>query len=65
MTDVRIEPHGSVVLVRPLSDEARAWVDENVQLEGWQWFGGAFACDPRYVDNLCGGLREAGLEVIV
>jgi hypothetical protein len=44
---VEVENHGSIVLVRPLSDAARGWVSENVELEGWQWHGDAFACEPR------------------
>ena len=56
---VSIENHGSVVLLRPLSDEARLWIDENVQTEGWQWFGDAFAVEPRYVEPLVRGLLES------
>lgn len=61
--DVVIENHGSVTLVRPLTPAAHEWVDEHVPLEGWQWFGGAFACEPRYVDNLIEGMINNGLEV--
>lgn len=53
--DIRFEDHGSVVLVRPLTDAAREWIDENVQQEGWQWFGGALGVDARYA----WALREA------
>ena len=63
MSDVAIEDHGSVVMVRPTSDAAKEWVDENVQLESWQWHGGAFACDPRMVMDLVDGMADAGLEV--
>lgn len=63
MVDVRVEDHGSIVLVQPLTDAAREWVTGNVPLEGWQWMGGAFACEPRYVDNLLDGMRGDGLEV--
>jgi len=63
MSDVTIEDHGSVVMVRPVSDAAKSWVKEHVQLESWQWLGGAFACDHRMVMDLVDGMVEAGLEV--
>lgn len=63
MPDIHIEPHGSVVLFRPASDTAHAWVAENVAIEDWQWLGGAFAVDHRYAGDLAQGMREAGLAV--
>ena len=64
----RIEPSesphvGSIVLVRPLSEAAKAWIEENVALEGWQWFGGAFACEPRMVEALLDGIVADGFAV--
>jgi hypothetical protein len=61
--DVSVANHGSVIMVRPISDEAKAWVDENVPLEDWQWMGGAFAVDPHYIENLVDGMRGDGLSV--
>lgn len=55
---VSVEDHGTIVLVRPLTEEARAWVDENVSLESWQWRGDAFACEPRCVAALLEGMAE-------
>lgn len=61
--DFRVSAHGSVTLIHVLSDAARDWVDENVALEGWQWLGDAFACEPRYVGNLIDGIEADGLVV--
>jgi hypothetical protein len=61
--DVRIENHGSVLLFTPCTPPAQEWVNENVQLEGWQWLGNGFAVDPRYADQLIAGMEEAGLVV--
>jgi hypothetical protein len=58
--DFEIEYHGTVTLLRPLSEACREWVDENVQVEGWQMFGKAIAVEPRYLDALVAGLEEAG-----
>ncbi len=63
MADVRVNDQGSVVMIEPVSDEAKTWVQENVGLEGWQWFGPAFACEPRMADPLIEGMRDAGLVV--
>lgn len=52
---VRIEYHGSVVLVRPLLDDVREWLEEHT--EG-QWLGGALAVEPRYLDDLLTGLHN-------
>jgi hypothetical protein len=57
MSDFRIENHGSVVLVRPLNDEARDWLQEHTD---GQWFGDALAVEPRYVENLLVGAVDAG-----
>jgi len=29
-----------------------------------QWFGPALVVEPRYVDDLIAGMRDAGLEVV-
>lgn len=50
--------------MRPLTDAAREWVDENVELESWQWHGDAFACEPRAVSPLLEGMAE-GLGVFL
>ena len=59
----RIEDHGSLVLVRPLTLDVQAWLEENVADEGEdmaQWFGGALVVEPRYVLPLVEGLIEEG-----
>ena len=61
--DILIEHCGSVVMVTPLTPEATEWVDENVGLESWQWLGGSFSCEPRYVDRLIEGMEDDGLIV--
>jgi hypothetical protein len=61
--DFNIENHGSVVLVRPVTTAAREWVDEHVPLESWQWHGGAFVVEPRYLPILFDGIVGDGLTV--
>lgn len=54
----RLENHGTIALVRPLTPECRQWLDENTD---GTWFGGALAVEPRYVDDLLLGLEEAAI----
>jgi hypothetical protein len=61
--DVHVSGGGTMYLVTPLSDEAKAWVEENVPLEDWQWLGSGFGVEHRYIGNLVEGMREAGLVV--
>lgn len=60
--DVEVENHGSIVLVRPVTADASAWIDENVSDEA-QWFAGALVVEPRYVAHLLDGMAAAGLTV--
>jgi hypothetical protein len=61
--DIIVENHGSVALLRPMTDAGREWIDENVPTEGWQWLGGALSCEPRYVENIVEGATGDGLVV--
>lgn len=65
MADFRFGCHGSVVMIEPVSDEAKAWVDEKVAIESWQWMGKAFAAEPRMAADLADAIAEEGLEVEV
>jgi hypothetical protein len=58
--DARVEDHGSVLLVRPLTQNACAWLKENTD---GMWFGSALAVEPPYVLNLVAGMREHGFTV--
>jgi len=60
--DVRFEYHGSLWLVRPLTDAAREWLEYNVSSES-QWFGGALACESRFVESLRDGMLSEGFTV--
>ncbi len=62
MADVNIENHGSLVLIRPLTEAASDWLDENIS-EDAQHFGGAVVVEPRYVEAIVEGMQNDGLEV--
>lgn len=61
--DWTVMNHGSVVMFKPVSDQAKAWRDENIPVEDWAWLGEAFACEHRYAGNLVEGIIGDGMEV--
>ena len=52
-----IEDHGTIVLVRPQTEDVRQWLVENTD---GTWFGGALAVEPRYVGDIVAALVEEG-----
>ncbi len=61
--DITFENHGSIVLIRGLSEAGQAWLDENVGDDETQYFGNAIAAEPRYVEAIMHGAVDAGLEI--
>jgi hypothetical protein len=61
--DIAFENHGSIVLIRGLSEAGQAWLDENVGDDETQYFGNAIAAEPRYVEPIMQGALDAGLGV--
>jgi len=61
--DLVFENHGSIFLIRPISQIGRQWLDENVGDENTQMFGDAIACEPRYVEAIFRGAQSDGLTV--
>jgi hypothetical protein len=62
--DIAFENHGSIVLIRGLSEAGQAWLDENVGNDETQYFGNAIAAEPRYCANIILGAQREGLAVI-
>lgn len=60
--DFEVTWHGSLVLVTPATPEADAHLRAHVDAEA-QWFGGALAVEPRFLDDLVAGLQDAGYTV--
>lgn len=64
MADILVRNESSIVMFTPKSNEGRTWVDENLNLESWQWLGQSFAVEWRYAPDIVQGMMEDGLEVI-
>jgi hypothetical protein len=63
MSDFQIADHGSIISIKPVSDAARQWVDENVVSEPWQWLGGALCVDVRCARHLVDEIAAQGFEI--
>jgi len=62
--DVRVESHGTIYLVFPLSGRAARWIDEYVSVE-LQWFGRSLLVEHRYARDLIELMCQASLLVKV
>lgn len=69
--DFNLYDGDSVLVLRPLNDAARSWIDENIyagEADGTDsphWFGDGIAIEARYVDGIAGGIVEDGLTLSV
>ncbi len=62
--DIQVDNHGSIVLLRPLTDAAISWVNEYIGSDnGFQPYWPTVVAESRYVQNIVKGMRQDGLEV--
>jgi hypothetical protein len=57
-TNFLVTDEGTVVLITPVSDRARQWVDENLSIEPWQWLGDGFGVEHRYANDIIEAISE-------
>ena len=50
----------SVYVLRPISQEARDWIEEHVHYEDWNMIGEGIAIEHRYVDPIVRALLDEG-----
>jgi hypothetical protein len=60
--DFTVTGGGSIYLLRPLTDAARAWVDDHIP-DTAMWLGRAVAIEHRYLWPIVEGIDEAGLTL--
>ncbi len=62
--DFEIRDEGSIILLRPLTDAARIWVDENIGRDnGYQPTYPTVVVEPRYIQPILDGLQAEGYTV--
>lgn len=62
MLDFRVSDHGSVVLLAPVSRQAKAWVAEHLPDDAI-WWNNAVAVEPRYIGAIVDGIEADGFNV--
>lgn len=60
--DFRYVDHGSLVVLQPITEAARRWVEDNIQSDAQYWCKGV-VIEPRYVADIVEGLVADGLTV--
>lgn len=63
MSDFQIADHGSIISIKPVSEAARQWVDENVVSEPWQWLDSALCVDVRCARHLVDEIAAEGFGI--
>jgi hypothetical protein len=64
VVDVSIRYEGSnIVLFTLETQEAKDFVQDNVQTESWMFLGRSLVVDAHYADQLIDGMSEAGLNI--
>lgn len=63
--DFCVENHGSIFLLRPLTDSAKSWVEDHIgEDNGFQPYWPTVVIEPRYVENIVDGIQNDGLAVL-
>lgn len=63
-SDFSIRDEGSILLLTPHSEPARAWIHEYIGPDnGYQPYFPTIVIERRYVDAILDGIRESSLEV--
>lgn len=58
--DFELSDHGSIALIRPLTDAARDWCSDNLPDDAMT-LGDAYAVEPRYAMDIAEGFIADGL----
>ena len=61
--DLRVYNEGTIVQFEPVSEAAKDWIDENVQVEGWKWLGNCLCVEPRDAEALIARMMAEGLTI--
>jgi hypothetical protein len=60
--DFILENHGSLYMLRPLTEDGTRWIEENIGPDnGYQPYYPAIVIEPRYVRDIITGIRNDGM----
>lgn len=63
MADVFIRDMGTTIIVRPMTDNAKAFFEDKVKFESWQRMGPWIVADHRPAKVLLDGLAAEGFAI--
>ena len=63
MPDIIVRNEGTIWTFEPVTDQAKDWIAQEIEIESWQWMGPMFAVDHRMAQDLVGVLQEIGFEM--
>lgn len=52
-----------MIIITPVTEKAKKWVNKHVNIESWQWLGDGFAVDNRYAQDLLSGMKRSHLKL--
>ena len=56
-TDIVVENHGSIFLLRPISHSGREWIEQNIgKQNGFQPYWPTVVVEPRYIADIVKGI---------
>lgn len=63
--DFRVQDEGTIVILHPLNDAARSWIDERLYGDGDtpMWWGGGVVIDHGMLDAIADGITDEGLTI--
>jgi hypothetical protein len=64
MSDFIVSNHGTIFTLTPRTEEAKDWINNNIDTENAQWFGQALIVEHRYIDDILFGIDQDGLEFV-
>ena len=61
--DFKLENHGSLFLLQPLSSTAKEWMNQNLPVDSpeTQFWNEAIVIEPRYISSIVDGIVGDGL----
>ena len=62
MTDFRVQDHGSILVLRPVTEAAKEWASDHLPQDAQQWACGT-VIERRYFSDIYYGLRSDGLTI--
>jgi hypothetical protein len=61
--DFRVDNHGSILVLKPLTAAAKEWVADHLAHPETQTWGGGTVVEPRFMEAIVQGIQDDGLEV--